>query len=296
MAKKSIKKIAQKTDTPAQAPVPPKPPGFFKRMERRFFNVFNDKSSKRRKNAMRLMLLPAALGVAGYWHDDPSKIRGSGGAEQVEQYRRDIHQIAMDSRAFAITPDGYVVRGDVKALVDLDNRMKALATQLALDARISEQDALDLTRQFIRDINDPVVGKQLRETLEALSENAAFLDDARKALARQGVDHGNNGMQAAEVLDKADSKGTSDYLSDLLIAYLLLKVLFGDNVMNMLRRGSRRDDQLKKEERAEIILDNAAKIRAMLTPKGETPPPADVPPPPPAPVKKKTTGGVTKRA
>lgn len=277
--KKMKKKPAEKQ--PTGLPSLPKA-GPLKRAERALFKVFNAKSRRRHKVMMALLLTPPALGVATFWHNDPSTERQTGGTEQVQQYTREIGEIARDSRAFAITPDGAVVRGDAAQLVALDNRIQALAQRLALDTKISEQDALDLTRQFMRDINSPVVGPQLRAMLADLVDDAAYLEEARRSLERRGVSHDHPGMQAAEVLAKADRKSNIDFLYDFLIGFFFMNMVLGDNFRNLLTRATRRSEKLQHEEKKEQFVDHLTELRAMLAPKGTTPPAAgktDIPPP-----------------
>lgn len=272
----------KKPEPPAATAVPKA--GLYKRIERRFFKIFNDKTAKRRKALLTLMLIPSAFGMSHVWHDDPSTDRQAGGAEQVRDYTQEISQIARDTKAFAITPDGVVVRGDAAQLVALDKRIQALANQLVLDTKISEQDALDLTRQFMREINSPVVGPQLLETLSALTENAAFIQDARDALIRSGATQDHPGMRAAQILNEADNQSDGDYFYDFLIGFLLMKLLFGDNLLAMIRRGSRRNDVLQRQEDKEIYTDRLIELREMLKPKTtaqQSPTKPTTPPQPP---------------
>lgn len=277
-----FKKKKKPTEKQRSATAPIAKAGPLKRAERALFKVFNAKSRRRHKVMMALLLTPPALGVATFWHNDPSTERQTGGTEQVQQYTREIGEIARDTRAFAISPDGAVVRGDAAQLVALDNRIQALAQRLALDTKISEQDALDLTRQFMRDINSPVVGPQLRAMLADLVDDAAYLEEARHSLERRGVNHDHPAMQAAEVLSRADHKSDMDFLYDFLIGFFFMNMMLGDNFRNLLTRATRRSEKLQHEEKKEQFVDHLAELRAMLTPKGTTPPAApktDLPPP-----------------
>lgn len=274
MFKKKKKKTTEQQQAQRKA-------GPIKRAERAIFKIFNDKSRKRHKVMMAALLAPPALMMAQFWHQDPSTERQTGGAEQVQQYTREISQLAQEIRAFAITPQGVVVRGDAAQLVALDNRIEALAHRLALDTKISEQDALNLTRQFMREINSPIVGPQLREMLKEITDNAAYLEEARRTLSRQGVNHNHEGMQASEVVATADGKNTRDYMYDFLLAFLWANLIFGDNFRSLLRRASKRNEKLQHEEKKEQFVDHVAELRAMLTPKGQEPRPAATPLPAP---------------
>ena len=269
-------KMFNKKKKPAEkkpsALTPPQKAGVLKRAERALFKVFNQKSRRRHKVLMALLLTPPALGVATFWHNDPSSERQQGGAEQVQQYTREISEIARDTRAFAITPEGAVVRGDAAQLVALDNRIQALAPRLALDTKISEQDALDLTRQFMRDINSPIVGPQLRAMLGDLVDNAAYLEEARRSLERSGATENHPGMRAADVLAKADQKDRWDFIYDFLLGFFFMNMVLGDNFRSLLARAGRRNEKLQHEEKKEQFVDHVAELRAMLTPKGATPP------------------------
>ncbi len=273
------KMFKKKKKTAEQQPANPQKnkPGVLKRAERRFFQIFNDKSRKRHKVLMAALLAPPALLMAQVWHNDPSSERQQGGAEQVQHYSHEIHQLAQETRAFAITPEGAVVRGDAAQLVALDKRVEALAQRLALDANISERDARDLTRQFLREINSPVVGPQLREMLSVLVDNAAYLEEARNSLKRADTTNGAAAPTAAEVVAKADSKNDRDYFYDFLFAFFWVNLIFGDNFRSLLKRATRRNEKLQHEEKKEQFVDHVAELRAMLTPKGATPPAAPAP-------------------
>ncbi len=259
----------KKTTTPAS---PVKKAGIVKKAERRFFSLFNDKSRLRRTILTSMMLTVPAMMLTD--HEDPSAQRGSQGAEHVQQYRSEISQITREGNTIRISGDGTVAASDAQRAQALEARAEALAARLAGDAQISEQDAQQLTRMFLRDINNPVFGKELRQMLDSLADNSAFLNEARERLST-----GQNASPGAErIIDKASAMNSSDFTYSYMYHYFLMMMLLETAVMGLLRRGSKRDDKLKKEELIEDFSERAAQIRAMLTPKGQTPPtPAQAP-------------------
>ncbi len=267
---------------------PPQPAGLkkagpLKRAERRFFNIFNDKSRKRRIVLLGMLAYLPAMTIAEMQKEDPSATRQAGGTEQVQQYRSEIGQITRDSNTITIGKDGTIVRGDSARAQMIEARTMDLAARLANDTKISEKDAQELTRMFLRDMNDPVISRDLARILSTMSASSAFLEEARANLTNMSTDRGE---RAGQIISAAAEMKGDDSLYGYLFNYLIFFMLFQTGAEALLRRGSRRDDKLKKEEMTENFAERAAQIRAMLAPKGQEPRAAETPLP--APATKKT--------
>ena len=248
--------------------------GPFKRMERRFFNIFNDKGRKKSVVLLGVLAYLPAMTIAEMQKEDPNTQRQNGGAEQVQQYRSEISQITRDGNTITINSDGTIARGDAERAMQIEARTMDLAARLANDTKISEQDALELTRQFMRDMNDPVISRELRQVLGVMGASTAFLEEARAHLTNLPADQG---ARANQIISTAASMQADDSLYGYLLNYLMFFMLFQTGAEALLRRGTRRDDKLKKDELIENFSERAAQIRAMLTPKGQDPRAAETP-------------------
>ena len=252
--------------------------GPFKRMERRFFNFFNDKSRKRRVVLLGVLAYVPAMTIAELQKEDPSTHRQAGGAEQVQQYRSEIGQITRDGNTITINSDGTVAQADAQRALEIEARTMALAARLANDTKISEQDAQELTRMFLRDMKDPVISRELANILSMMSASGAFFDEARAHIQNLPADEGE---RANQIIGTAASMTASDNLYEYLFNYMIFFIMFQSGASILLRRGSQRDDKLKKEELVENFSERAAQIRAMLTPKGQEPRAPQTPAPAP---------------
>lgn len=230
-----------------------------KKAERRFFHVFNNKSKARRVVFVGILAWFPAYGGTLLMQDVPDTERKPDSAEKVQQYEGDIRRIAANSRdaATAVT-------------VNIDG--VELAKRLALDTGISEQDARLLARQFLRDVESGNINPSLMRVMRGIESNAAFLDEARAEIdaASSG---GNDAARVIDILKEANKMDNDSYWYRFFIAYVFLFPAMQSGVNTMLRRGARRDDELKQEERREVIEDKVRDIRDMMAPKSPLPKP-----------------------
>ncbi len=265
-------------------PVPPvHKAGPLKKAERRFFNVFNDKGNWRRLMLTSVMIsVPASL-ITG--DKDPSTIATPEGAEHVVQYQSEISRLARDSHTLRISSaDTAAGAFDAKAF---DATATMLAARLATDAQISEKDAQQLASMFLQDINDPVIGPELRRVIEGIADNGAFLEEARARAPSASTQ---------QIVSSAATLNARDHLSRYMYNYFILLLFFETTLTGILRRASRRDDKLKQEKMIEDFSDRAAQVRAMLTPKGQAPRAPEPPITTPPQKKKRVEKGPTKKA
>lgn len=266
--------------------------GPFKRAERRFFHFFNDKGRKRRVILMGVLAYFPAATMADMQKEDPSTQRGANGAAQVEQYRGDFGRIARGTNTITISSDGTVVRTDSARALQLEAQAMELAARLVNDTNISERDAQMLARQFLRDINDPAISRELRQIFGTIGNSSAFLNEARAEIRNNPALSGDQGERANQVIAKAASLSAEDNdLFRYFFNYLIFFMVFQSGAEALLRRGSRRDDKLKGEARVEILSDKIAELKASLTPKGQ----AEAAPAPATPAEKKASAPKRKR-
>lgn len=264
------------------SPVPPAhKAGPLKKAERRFFNVFNDKGSWKRLMLTGVISVPAALILP---NRAPSTTVTPEGAEHVVQYQSEISRLARDSHTLRISSaDTAVGAFDAKAF---DATATMLAARLATDAQISEKDAQQLARMFLQDINDPVIGPELRRVIEGIADNGAFLEEARAKAPSASTQ---------QIVSSAAKLNRWDRLSEYMHIYICMLLFFEATLTGILRRGSRRDDKLKQEKMIEDFSDRAAQVRAMLTPKGQAPRAPEPPITTPPQKKKRVEKGPTKK-
>lgn len=266
--------------------------GPIKRAERRFFHFFNDKGRKRRVILMGVLAYFPAATMADMQKEDPSTQRGANGAAQVEQYRGDIGRIAQGTNTITISGDGTVVSTDSERALQIEAQAMVLAARLVNDTNISERDAQMLARQFLRDINDPAISRELRQIFGTISNSSAFLADARAEVRTNPNLSADEGARANQIIAKAASLSAEDNnLYRYFMNYLIFFMVFQSAAEALLRRGSRRDDKLKGEERVELLSDKIAELKASLTPKGQ----AEATPTPTAPAEKKAAAPKRKR-
>lgn len=243
---------------------PPRPAraGIAKRLQRRFFAVFNDKAQKRRMRITSALALPVAV-FFGQVHEPPSQAREDGGAAKVWELQQQIQDLARSSHSQEFRANSNEAR--------VESELVAIA--LMYDHRISEYDAQQLARKFLREVKDPAFNAFAHEVIQSIGKDAYYLQNARENLlgtdAYKKLPNGTEQMRAV-MNEMEDGEPLWLEAARSLQLYFILFVIFEMGTRGLFRRGSRRDDKLKQEERAELVHDAAAKLKELLAPKGNT--------------------------
>ncbi len=227
-----------------------------KKAERGFFHIFNNKSKARRVAFVGVLAWLPAWGGTMVMQETPDTKRGADGAAQVQKYESDISRIAQNSQTTTTLAAARIDSADlVKRLVE--------------DTSLSEQDAEDLARRFLNDVETGNIDPSVVRMMRSLYLNTEYLEEARVAVANSTSDV-NIADRVISTLEKADDMNDSDYWYRFFLTYVFIFPAMQAGVNAMLRRGARRDDELKKEETREIAQDKIRDIRDMLTPRSQS--------------------------
>lgn len=256
----------KKSIQPQPAAVAPKA-GVFKKLERRFFSFFNSKAE--RKTVLLMSALSSFLVAPDFVINSTQKAQEDN--NQFALYTTQINKLTQDSHRVDIDEAGSItfqLEKNAKPL-NLHNRTTQIAHSLALDDRISEQEAHELARKWMNDFNgDPVISAQLRELMSDILHNSEYLEEARKQLIHDKDFQKLNGNERAVTLVAMASELSANHLgfSAIIRSFgeLALISLLGGALLAF---GVVRNKKLEKEQQRELFSDSIAAVRAMLIPK-----------------------------
>lgn len=242
-----------------------------KRLERKFYHVFNDKSELRRIAFSGLISMVPAVMISNAIEEDPStqvsqnvqedKARTAAYLAEIAALRSEIPQEVV---TFAIAPKNAKPAVSLDAqekMQDIRTRAENIGVRLTLDGKIPEKDAALIAANLYSNFKDYA---PMQPALN-IYYSRAFLDEAR---AKQRAENQNlsDAQKAEKVLQDAVNNEKLESSVSLAILFLIFNLLDGV-ARASLRRGRERDDQNKREEKAEEFDDAAEKLREALQPK-----------------------------
>lgn len=243
--------------------------GPVKALQRGFFHLFNDKRPLTRTLFVGMMASVPAAGMVGLSQEHPSDARGPNGAAAAAAYSAQFNTLARDSHTVRISNEQSIM---------LEARAMELAARLSLDTNISEQDAVRISRAFLRDMQDDRFSDFIRQTYRDFADKGQFLEEARAdALKNQGYGRMDAGDRANLVVGELHQMPAHEY-GDFMMYYFIFFSSMQGVALGLLRRGTKRDNQLKQEKRNDTFASHKNELADLLAPKGASTPRPPAPP------------------
>lgn len=247
----------------------PRKDGPLKGVQRGFFHLFNDKRPLTRTLFVGMMASVPAVGMVGMSQERPSDVRGPNGAAAAAAYSQEFNTLARDSHTVRISNEQSIL---------LEARAMELAARLSLDANISERDAVRISRTFLRDMQDDRFSGFIRQTYRDFADKGQFLEEARAdAMKNQGYGRLDEGDRANLVVGELHQLPAHDY-GDFLMYYFIFFSSMQGVALGLLRRGTKRDNELKQEKRNDAFASHKSELADLLAPKGAATPRPPQPP------------------
>lgn len=246
--------------------------------KRKFYHVFNDKSTGRRVAFSALLVYAPTAMLVNVYDRDPSSERAPGGAEQVQKYATEVDQLARAFRGAEATSANLpkATDADIERLRSLNARGAELAARITMDNHISEQDARELARRFEGQTSSNL---SVTRHFERIDDGAPSLAEARGRLSQDpAFSRADDAGKAQAVQAEANSSTFWNYWTSFLIVYFVFFNMFDRNLKNQLAKGRRKDDDFIHEEIKDKIDSEKDVLKELLKPSA----PKDAPKPPKA--------------
>lgn len=245
---------------------PKRKPTIGKKIERKFYKTFNDKSAMRRISFSVMLATTPALMISNVLEEDRSTKPDS--AAQQAAYIAEIAELK-----YAIPTEVFTLqKAEVKKplspeatakMAEVQKKSVDFSTRMILDPKLSEQDIYKISYTFNKHLGDYTKVTNL----DNMRRGSAYVEEVREKIAQDPtLSKAPDAVKAEKIAADADDKGDTNNLISLIVLFALASV-FDDIVKGALRKGRRRDDENIQEETEEKFADAKDGLRDILTPK-----------------------------
>lgn len=251
---------------PNKKPTIGKKPPLSKKIERKFYKTFNDKSFMRRISFSVLLASMPAVMISNVLEEDPSTKPDS--AAQQAAYIAEIAEIKSTIPTEVFTLQKAEVKKPLSPeatakMAEVQKKSVDFSTRMILDTKLSEQDIYKISYSFNNQLGDYTKV----DNITNMRKGSPYVEEAREKLAQDPtLSKAPDDKKAEMISEQADEKGVNNHLTSIFIFFALFSV-FDDKVRNALRNGRRRDDDNIQEETEEKFADAKDGLRDILTPK-----------------------------
>ena len=245
---------------------PKRKPTLGKKIERKFYKTFNDKSFMRRVTFSVMLASVPAVMVSQSLEEDPSTKKDS--ASQQALYIAEIKQLeaSIPTEVFTLQKAELKKPLSPEATAKMDELQKKsvdFSTRMILDTKLSEQDISRISYSFNKQLGEYTDVKNI----DNMRRGSAYVEETREKIAQDAtLSKAPDAVKAEKIAIDADDKGDTNNMISLFVLFMLVSV-FDDAVKKALRKGRRRDDENIQEETEEKFADAKDGLRDILTPK-----------------------------
>lgn len=245
-----------------------------KTAKRKFFRVFNDKSTGKRIAFWSILTVAPAFMITEALETDPSTQRAPDAQAKYDSYQKEIATIAasVPKEVFTMKTEkskspATLTPAQTKIMTELTAQAKDLSTRVMLDASLSEKDVAWIAYSYYK-----ALGKTIpQDSFHMMSNRSDFVQEIRAEMPvpKTQLEKENT---ARHIADASSEKTTQEALIYGGVVYVTLLVLMDVLTKVALRYGRRRDDELICEEKEEKFADAKNNLANILKPKDPLPP------------------------